>query len=216
MSYIFPKKQLSEIDCIIFDLGGVIVDIDYQRPIKEFSKLGFNNINEIYSQCYQIELFDKFDKGLISPQEFREKLLINYSISITPKEFNNAWNSIIIGIKEETLNCIVKLKSKFKTLILSNTNLIHVDFMDKYLKHTYNIENINYLVHNVHYSCKMGMRKPDKEIFETVLNTNNLVPHRTLFIDDTIVNIESAKSLGFITYLMRKDDSIKELFSEIL
>lgn len=184
---------------IIFDLGAVILDIDFQKTIDAFIKLGISNFDEIFSAAVQTEIFDLLDKGQISPEAFRKELILLTKSKITTTQFDEAWNAMILDFPADRIRYIKSLKDKYAIYLLSNTNIIHYPVYTNLLKTQFSIENLDVLFEKVYLSFQLGLRKPQKEIFQLVLNENNLIPAETLFVDDNIDNVEAARELGFGT-----------------
>lgn len=208
------EKEYPGIQNIIFDLGGVIINIDYQFTIAAFRQIGLNNFDKIYSQLHQTSLFDNYDKGLVSPDEFRQDLLKAANIKLSDDVFDKAWNAMLLNLPEENIRLLKNLKSRFNTFLLSNTNEIHLNYFFGYLNETFRIKDFGTLFQKVYYSCRIQMRKPDKEIYKKVINENGLKASQTLFIDDTIINFIEAEKLGIQCYFMQKEDSLTSLFAD--
>ena len=119
--------DLTVIKNIIFDFGGVIINIDHSLPAKKFRELGVDNFDLLYSHALQNDLFDKLEKGLIKPNQFRNELRRFFPGEVSDREIDNAWNSIILDIPSERLMVLEKLKESYQTFLLSNTNKIHYD-----------------------------------------------------------------------------------------
>ena len=186
---------------IILDLGGVIVDIDYQLTIEAFKKFGISNFEEVFSQFQQITLLDRFECGQISASTFRKELKKLLDIKhISDKTFDQAWNALLLDTSKQTLDFILELKQNYKIFLFSNTNEIHIKcFYEKYIN--YNINSRDFETHfdKVYYSFKFGYRKPHKESFEKISLENNLNPSETLFVDDSIQHIQGARLTGLHT-----------------
>lgn len=197
---------------IIFDLGGVILNIDYDLAVSEFKKLGLNNFSNHFSQAQQQQLFDQYEKGKISSDEFRAELKKELNPATTAEQIDAAWNSLLLDLPKQRLEILKKMKNTHRTFLLSNTNEIHIIQFEKYLKQTFGINDLSGYFEKMYLSYKMGMRKPDAEIFEYVLKQNNLNSSETLFIDDSIQHIEGAKKLGIQTYWLQKPETIVGLF----
>lgn len=206
---------MSEKKNIIFDLGGVIINLDTQRTIDEFNKLSRVSFEEIYSQSSQMELFNLLDKGRISDFDFFSQLrkLIGYNGPEIDLLF--AWNAMLGDVPEHRLDLLVHMKQNYSTFLLSNTCEPHISAFenDLYLQH--GVKNFNDYFDEVYYSCRLGMRKPDKEIFEYVLKKNNLDPEETIFIDDSIQHVKGAGECGIHAFLLPKNMELKELLKEI-
>ena len=201
---------------IIFDYGGVIIDIDYDKPKQEFEKLGVKNFDENFSQLRQSALFDLLEKGQISEHDFREEIRKQTSVSMTDEQIDAAWNSMLRGIPEEKIHFIQHLYSGYKTFLLSNTNFIHLKAITKYLLRTYGKVNLDALFDRVYYSCAIGLRKPDPEIFRKLIDDNSLRPHETLYIDDSPQHIEGASAVGLKAALYDPKDSLEQFLNRIL
>ena len=188
------------IENIIFDLGGVILDIDYQLTAQAFKDLGLTDFDELYSQASQTDLFDNFEKGLVSPSHFVNSLLHYMPSGTTPNQVVAAWNAIVIGFPKENLDLLKKLKSKYRIFLLSNTNEIHVQHFTRRLSQTVSETSLDPFFEKVYYSSDIHMRKPNADIFDKVCNDNQLDRSKTVFIDDSIQHIEGAKKTGLNTF----------------
>jgi FMN phosphatase YigB (HAD superfamily) len=197
---------------IIFDLGGVILNIDYNLSVEAFKKLGLPNFQEHFSQASQNHLFDLYEKGIISSDEFRMELKKHFNDSITVKDIDFAWNALLLDLPAQRLVVLENLKETHRTFLLSNTNDIHIQEFNRYLTKTAGVDDLSSYFEKLYLSYKIGMRKPDKEIFEFVLDQNDLNPAETLFIDDSKQHIESASNVGINTYWLTKGETILDLF----
>jgi putative hydrolase of the HAD superfamily len=182
----------------------------------EFEKLGILKINEIFSGYDQREFFDAFEKGLISPSEFRDEVKKHITKPVTDEMIDHAWNAMILDFPPERINMLISIKSRFRTFLLSNTNAIHFPVYNKQLNERFHIGNLSDLFEQAYYSYRLGLRKPDKDIFELVLKENNLLPAETLFIDDSPQHIATAVSLGINTRLVIPPQMVGDFVKEIL
>src|ERR1700722_17440028 len=128
ISLLFMNQRISKnITTVIFDLSGVLFDIDYRYTQEAFQKLGATtDFHTVYSQQKQAGIFDEFEKGNISPARFRAGLRQWLPPSITDKQIDNAWNALLIGFPADKIELLNKLKSKYNLFLLSNTNEIHL------------------------------------------------------------------------------------------
>jgi glucose-1-phosphatase len=181
---------------IIFDLGGVILNIDYQRTANAFKQLGCENFDELYSQQKQSGLFDEFETGNMSPQAFVNELLRVLPKGISPKRVIDAWNAMIIDLPQIRLQKLLEHKQNFRTFLLSNTNAIHEEAFTRLISAQHNISSFNDYFERVYFSHRIGLRKPHKAVFDFVLEQNKLLPEETLFIDDSPQHLVGAKELG--------------------
>ena len=197
---------------IIFDLGGVILEIDPQLSLKAFVDLGFNNFEEIFNKFVSDNLFYEFEKGQMSEKNFRDHIRSFTTDKLTDKEIDSAWNAMILGFPSERIDLLKKLNKTHRTFLLSNTNSIHWKYYFGILKKEFGMEDLSGVFEKEYYSHRMGKRKPGTEIFEFVLASENLVPEETLFIDDTLINIEDARKTGIVSYLLKENETINNIF----
>jgi len=197
---------------IIFDFGGVIINIDFLRSINAFIGLGAENFDEIYSKTAQSQLFDLLDTGQITPEEFCNTLKKLLPQHITTQQIIDAWNAIIIDIPENHIRLLEQVRKNYKIYLLSNTNLIHYRVYTADLEKRYGYKNLSQLFDKVYLSHKVMMRKPDIEFYELVLDENDLKPQETVFIDDSEQNLPPARELGINTILLGKNTDVSDLF----
>ena len=204
---------MNTIKNIIFDYGNVIFNIDFNRVAEAWKKLGITNADEFYGHRQQDDVFNALERGQISPTVFRDRIReLTHKPELTDEQIDDAWNSIFVGIPKGNHEVLLQVKNKYLTFLLSNINAIHYDYVHDYLKREYNIHDNSHLFEKVYYSHLVGKRKPDAEIFEQVLQENDLDPAETLFIDDSPQHLETAKKLGLQTYLMTAPDNLQQYF----
>lgn len=211
---IFSPFAHKNIQNIIFDLGGVILNIDYNLTIKAFRNLGAQNFESLFTQAQQVGLFDKLDKGTISPGEFRAGIRQITSINISDQQIDHAWNAMLLDLPSVRLDLLKEINCHYKTYLLSNTNAIHFDEYNKYLQNSHGIKNLSNLFDKEYYSHIVNDRKPNKDIFYLILNDNGLKPEETLFIDDSIQHVKAANKIGILAYHLNipQGETIEELF----
>jgi glucose-1-phosphatase len=198
-----PLEIPKGIKNIIFDLGGVILNIDYNRTAKAFKQLGCDNFDELYSQQKQSGLFDEFETGKISPQAFINELLRVLPKGISAKKAIDAWNAMLIDLPKVRLEKLLEHKQNYRTFLLSNTNAIHEEAFTRLINLQHNISSFNDYFEHVYFSHQIGLRKPHKAVFDFVLEQNKLNPKETLFIDDSPQHLVGAEQLGIQTVLWK-------------
>lgn len=212
---------------IIFDYGGVIFDIEHGFMAQAFEDLGIPGLNDQFNHAGQAELFDVFETGSIEPAEFREGIRrlgqefaasqqIAAGQSLSDRQIDDAWNAMLIGIPMGNLELVSQMKQKYRTFLLSNTNILHIDWISGYLRENLGIDSIASYFEKVYYSYELGMRKPNADIFEHVLKVNGLEPSETLFIDDSPQNLATAGKLGIHTRLVAKGEPLAEVLKPYL
>jgi len=209
------KKISKNIKTVIFDLGGVLFDIDYKFTQEAFQKLGSHaDFREVYSHGKQAGIFDEFEKGNISAAKFREGLRKWLPEHITDKQIDDAWNALLIGLPTDKVELLNRLKKKYNLFLLSNTNEIHLQVVLEMIDNAHSPGQMGKLFIKEYYSCRIGLRKPDKIIFESVIIENNLEPATTLFIDDILENLRGAELAGLNTLHCTAEVKLHEYFGE--
>ena len=181
---------------IIFDLGGVILDIDFKRTERAFVELGVTNFSELFGLGHAESFFKEHEAGKITDDEFLASLQRVATHSLEPEVVQAAWNALLISFPPERIELLKRLKSKYRLFLLSNTNAIHVTAFQKIYREAFNNGVLDELFEKTYYSHKIQLRKPNKEIYEFVLKDKQLKPEETLFIDDALVNVEAARDSG--------------------
>lgn len=207
---------MQKIENIILDYGNVIFMIDFAKSQHAFSQLGIVNAGEIFAHHGQIELFDNFDKGLISSAEFRDGIrALAGKPELTDTQIDEAWNALLIGVPQGKHELLLQLKERYRTFLLSNNNPIHYARCMQQIKEEYGVEDNTPFFEKTYYSHLMGMRKPDPEIFEYVLQQRNLNPQHTVFIDDSPQHLRTAQQLGLKVELCTRERPLEVIVKEL-
>jgi len=207
--------ELKGIKNIIFDLGGVLLNLDFKLTQQAFINLGIADFEGYYSKAKQVGVFDDFETGTISENEFCDELRALWGISKTNAEIIEAWNSMLLDFPIARKKLLLALKSKFSTSLLSNTNETHIRGFIPILKADLNEDSLSPLFHAVYYSNEIGFRKPNAAAFEHVLAQNNYLASETLFLDDSIQHIEGARKCGIKAVHIHKT-TVEDLFADFL
>ena len=203
--------KMKNIKAIIFDLGGVIYNINYKKTIEELRKLGIANSEFLYSQKRQSKLFDDFETGQISNYDFLNKLQQKTN-NASLKQIKKAWNAMLLDLPIQRLNTLHKLKKKYSIFLLSNTNEIHINKIKEILGEKKFFEFYN-LFNKIYFSHIIKKRKPNFDAFQLILIENKLMANEVLFIDDSIQHIESAKQLNINTLHLKQNQEITSVLS---
>ncbi|RBL93398.1 HAD family hydrolase [Chitinophaga flava] len=197
---------------IIFDLGGVILNINYQRTYEAFTSLGVQNFNELYNQFKGSSLFNDLETGHITPEAFLSEMKKHVPEHVTPEQITTAWNAMLLDFPLQRLQLLQQLRQYYGLYLLSNTNAIHLETFNRILQESRGIPSLAVFFDKAYYSHLMGYRKPDRESYLMVLEENGLKAEETLFIDDTLPNIEGAKAVGLQTIHLQAPKTILDIF----
>jgi putative hydrolase of the HAD superfamily len=200
---------------IIFDFGGVLLDIDYSLTMEAFARLNPLARN-IFTQANQIDLFDDFEVGRLSPELFRSRLRKVLEFDGDDRELDTAWNALLLNLPKSRIDFILKLKARYRTFLLSNTNAIHKVEFDRTIARDIDGKYFSSAFEKIFYSHEIGLRKPHPEVFQFVLKENQLVAEETIFIDDSEQHIIGARSLGLQTVHLKPPLRIEDVFTEDL
>ena len=201
--------NLDNTEAIIFDLGGVILNLDYNRTINEFKRLGGSQFDHLYSKANQDQIFDAFEVGSINASYFIKYMAKLLPSEIKDQEIIDAWNAMLLDLPVQRLELLKNLSKRYKLYLFSNTNEIHFNAFSKYFNEQYGENQLleNYFI-QTYYSHKVKCRKPNSEAFNLVINDNNLSAEKVLFIDDSIQHIEGAQLLGINTFHLQDTDIV--------
>ena len=196
---------------IVFDLGGVLVNLDFKSAINGLQKAGFANAKEQLQAFDREGIFQKFELGEMTAEEFRSAIRENSTVTLTDEEVDALWNLMLLEIPREKLELILDLRGKYMVYLLSNTNSIHWDYV---CKNTFNYRGfrVSDYFEKTFLSFEMHLAKPDKAIFEKMLEDANLLAEETLFIDDSEANCKAAAEVGIHTHHYHIGDDLKEIF----
>jgi putative hydrolase of the HAD superfamily len=213
--HVFSPTNYPKIKNIIFDLGGVIFNINYQYTIEAFVNLGIRNFEQLYTQAQQIGIFDALDRGTITPAAFRDGIRSITSIKLTDQQIDDAWNAMLIDLPENRLALLKQIKNRYRTFLLSNTNSIHIDAFHRIIIANNGLYDLNDYFEQIYFSHLIHLRKPDPEVFELIIRSNGLKPSETLFIDDSLQHVEGAKRVGLNGYHLdiEKGERLESLFA---
>lgn len=199
---------------LMFDLGGVIMDINRENAVIALENLGLRNAGEMLGEYGQKGLFLNLEKGLISPEEFHEKIRPLFDKPVSDSDIDNAFIKFLIGIPSDKLDQIEQLKNNYKIYLLSNTNAImwYGFILDCFRK---NGHDINYYFDGIIPSFEVKAYKPDAEIFNKAEKIFGIKPEETIFFDDSLKNVEAARKLGFKGVHVVDSTKFKDLIKNV-
>jgi HAD superfamily hydrolase (TIGR01509 family) len=186
---------MKDVKNIIFDLGGVIMDIDVKRTLHAFSELGLKNIHEYFGHGFAASFFSDHEAGRISDEDFLKEIKNLLPGELSDKDVTDAWNALLLYFPPERIALLKALRKKFRLFLFSNTNAIHHQKFSEIYRETFPGE-LEDLFEKAYFSHVLGHRKPETGGFELIIEENGLNPKETLFVDDAIMNVEGAIKSG--------------------
>jgi len=204
--------MLTGITTIIFDFGGVILNLNEELTYKAMMRLLNCNKLQLQHHLAHNNTFPNYERGLISTDDFLQTIQSFAPKTVSRQEITDAWNAMLLDFPPSHVDLLLRLKTKYRTFLLSNTNELH----EIAFTHNMKIQGIEHSIHDlferVYYSHTLHLRKPDIEMYETVIQRENLNPAQTLFLDDKPENLEGAQKAGLRTQLIDANNTILNLF----
>lgn len=188
--------DIASLNTVVLDLGGVLIDVDYQRTARAFHELGMERFEELFSKARQTPLFDRFETGAIGPAGFRQAVRDLFRPDLSDRDIDTCWNAMLGSVPPERMKLVEALRQRYRVLLLSNTNAIHVPAFLAIIRKENGIADFRTEFDGCYFSCELHLRKPDRAIFDHVLKENHATPDRTLFIDDSPQHVEGARAAG--------------------
>ena len=208
-------QNLDGIQNLIFDFGGVIIDIDYDSVQNAFENIGIQDVRSFYQHDDHSRLVKNLETGLISEDEFREAIIQKIDNRVTHEMFDNAWNAILKDVPAKRVKLLEELSNYFHLYLLSNTNIIH------YRKYVSDFEQMHgrtlrEMFQKAYFSHELKLRKPDKRIFTYVLDDAGIRADKSLFVDDSEINIRAAEEVGLKSLYKPQHDELTDFFERFV
>lgn len=197
---------------IVFDFGGVILNIHHARVERAFEQQGVRNFKTLFNQASQAHLFQDFEKGQLTPKMFRDELRKLTGLQINDKKIDEAWNTILGDYPIHRIELLKNLAKNYRLFLLSNTNVIHYQFYQDRFREQFGFE-FNSLFEECYWSFKIGKRKPDADPFIHIFDHRKISAANTLFIDDSLQNIEASSKLDIPSFWLTNGEDITTLFN---
>lgn len=192
----------------IFDMGNVIIDIDFKRVLGVWSNLSGTPLAMLTERFSMGEVFQKHERGEISDEDFAAELCHEMGIALSFEQFSLGWQSVFVGLRPEVITIFKTLREQGnRVVVLSNTNRLHLNYWPEHYPEIEANTDALYL------SQDLGMRKPEQRIFEYVLNKEGVTASQAVFFDDVIENVEAARSMGIEAVLVEDNRTVPTWFS---
>ncbi len=204
-----------KVSTVIFDFGNVLIDLDipgFYQKVSELTGIRSAEDKQIFEETMSL-----YERGLINTDLFINRVIHLSKTSVQAWDVIQCWNSMLVGIKPETLDFLKDLKTKYKTYILSNTNPLHIEWVHNHLKRVHGVEEfeVKYL-HRAFYSHQLKLAKPQPEIYKVVQSLIGVLPEEILFVDDLEKNVYGARDVGWIATRHIPGNPLKETLKSFI
>jgi HAD superfamily hydrolase (TIGR01549 family) len=202
---------MKDVKNILFDLGGVFLDINYQLTEKAFIDLGITDFDQRFNQQFSNTLFEDLETGKVDPEVFYHRFRKETETELSNEAIERAWNALLLDFPTERLEWLEKMGRKYPVYLYSNTNLIHYQCFMRNFEEKFEGKKFNDYFRKAYYSHELGLRKPYPSSYTRIMELENLNPTETLFIDDTLKNIKGAQEAGLQTIWLQPGMLLQEL-----
>jgi len=206
---------LNGVKNIIFDLGGVLLNIDPKKTIEAFGRLGMEQLIGDKGLSYDHDIFYLMEQGKVTPEEFRNGVRQLISAEVTDDQIDTAWTAMLLDFPANRVELVENLRNNYKIYLFSNTNAIHVKQYHADFRKLHGFE-VSSLFEIDFYSNEIGYRKPSPESFQEIIRLSGINPEESIFIDDSLPNVEAAIGCGLRGYWLEPGQKIEEVFQKFL
>lgn len=198
------------IKTIVFDFGGILINLDFQAAFSNIKQLFNAPLDEPIPEAIQT-ILDEYEVGAFGEGSFMHRLQRLRTYVISERQISDAWNSMLVDLPKSRLDWLLELRKNYTLLLLSNTNHTHIEWVRKYLRDQYGITNFEetYFDHVI-YSHDIKLSKPGTTIYNTVAEKYNLNLAESLFIDDSQANVDGAHKAGWQAVRHDSTEEIRE------
>lgn len=207
---------MTKIKNIVFDLGGVLIDLSHDQAVRRFEEIGVVDAVQLLDPYEQKGIFLEVENGMITADEYCQKLREHTGKDLSYEEIKHAWLGFIVDVPQYKLDHLLKLREHYNVYLLSNTNPIIQEGWARTDQFSAAGRPIGDYFDKMYTSYEVGVTKPDRKIFDYMIADSGLIPSETLFVDDAKSNVEVGRSLGFQTYQPANGEDWREAVDKIL
>ena len=210
------EYSATRINTLIFDLGGVLLNLAPERTRQAMIDLGIGHFEQLFTVHQATDLFNRLETGGVEPRLFVETLIREADRPVTAPEIVDAWNAMLLDFRTESLHFLERLKQTHHVLLFSNTNAIHYEAFQRTIRETTPWRRLEDLFHTAYFSHILGRRKPEVTAYEAIIEEQELDPARTLFIDDNLQNVLGARAAGLMAHHVQPLETIEEILGSMI
>ena len=201
---------------LLFDLGGVIIDLYPQKTIAAFAQLANKSEAEVLQAYEEATIFQQHEKGLINNEAFRSQLKLDFRMEASDQDFDLAWNAMLGDIPSQAIEAVKQLKENYTCCVLSNTNAIHEKAFHETLSQQHQFTHLDQLFDQVFFSHELHERKPDQAIYHKVVEALKVPAEQILFLDDSEVNVAAAQQAGMQSIHIPRNGGFSQILNTYL
>jgi glucose-1-phosphatase len=194
---------MQHVQNIIFDLGGVIINLDNKKTEEAFVALGAKDFGNYFGHGFAASFFSDYEIGKISDEEFIGSLRKLLSVASTDRLIKSAWNAMLLDFPAGRIQLLEQLARKYRIFLFSNTNALHLQEVNRIFGAQFSPLSLDQLFEKAYYSHILGLRKPDPHSYKRIVEENSLDPAKTLFVDDALPNVQGATGAGLLGFHLR-------------
>jgi glucose-1-phosphatase len=203
--------NMEGIQNVIFDLGGVIINLDNRLTEKAFFDLGAKDFRKYFGHGFAASFFSDYEVGKISDQQFISDLKKMIDVDVPDQVIIDAWDALLLNFPPERIHLMRDLKKKYRIFLFSNTNALHLKKVQSIYQNEFGGGSLEDHFEKTYYSHLIHLRKPDAASFEYIIRENKLTPSATMFVDDAQVNVAGANAVGLRGFYLAPGVSISDL-----
>jgi HAD superfamily hydrolase (TIGR01509 family) len=203
--------NIQGIQNIIFDLGGVIINLDNKLTEKAFVDLGAKDFRNYFGHGFAASFFSDYEVGKISDRQFLSDLKKMIELDVPDQVIIDAWDALLLNFPPERIHLLDRLKKKYRLFLFSNTNALHLKKVQSIYRNEFGAGSLEDHFERTYYSHLIHLRKPDAASFEYIIHENKLEPSATMFVDDAQVNVDGASATGLRGFYLAPGTSITDL-----
>jgi glucose-1-phosphatase len=199
----FHFCKMQNIENIIFDLGGVILNLDNRRTEDAFVAMGAKNFGENFGHGFAASFFRDYEIGSISDQQFLADLKKLINSPVSDETIIHAWNALLLDFPPARIRLLQELRNRYRLFLFSNTNALHLAALKKIYTESFGKGSLDNHFEKTYYSHLIGLRKPDLASYKYIIDQNKIQPEKTLFVDDALINIKGAIAAGLQGFYLK-------------
>lgn len=196
---------------IIFDLGGVLLNLDMQKTEAAFTNMGVKDFKSLFALGHAASFFKEYEVGDITDDQFVDSLLNLIGPQYDRQMVIAGWNALLCDFPPERIALLQELATKYRLFLFSNTNALHMQSFQRTYSDAFGGNLLDKLFEKTWYSQEIKLRKPDIKAFEYILADAGLQPNETIFIDDALINVEGARAAGIQGYHLEPGKTVLDI-----